>query len=167
MALRFKYGGIPFTADTPEEAAKFIALLKQQDADEALKTWFNRSKIINGEPGAIQAYIEEEVKIQWTPEKFMRFIGSIGPQQQRVLAFLVEQGRATDEELRNELKIKGNQTLAGILSGVSKQAAALGIPARSIFSFENFRSAGKRSSTYTIAEGFRHTALDMSWPLTA
>jgi hypothetical protein len=76
----------------------------------------------------------------------------------------VTRRRVTDEELRRALNVSGNQALAGVLSGISKQAAALNIPARAIFGFENLRNAGKRRSTYTVADKFLQIATDMNWP---
>jgi hypothetical protein len=151
MAIKFKYGGVPFTVDTPEEAAKIMGLLKQQDAEGAKRRAWNRATIEQGGPGAVAAFIEEEYGT-WTPDVFLRFVERLGTSQKAALALLVTHRSVTDEELREVLKARGNQALAGILSGISKQAAALNIPARSVFSFENLRTAGKRRSTYTAAE---------------
>ena len=164
MAIKFKHRGVAFTADTPEEAAKFLTLIKQQDEDEARRRWWNRDAISQGGVAGIQAFIEQEIANDWTPELFFQFIESIGRRQQKVLSYLKERRQVTDEELRQELGVSSNQALAGILSGISKQAAALGIPARAVFSFENFRTDGKRRSTYWVSEKFLRIATDSSWP---
>jgi hypothetical protein len=164
MAIRFKYGGVPFTVDTPEEAAKIIEALRQQDVLDAKRRALNRATIEQGGPGALLAFIEEEYGT-WTPGVFLRFVERLGPSQKAALALLVTRRSATDEELREAVKARGNQALAGILSGISKQAAALNIPARSIFGFENLRSAGKRRSTYTVADSFLQISREMNWPI--
>jgi hypothetical protein len=165
MAIRFKHGGVLYTADTPEEAAKFTALLKRQDAEEAEKHAWNRAQISQGGPGSVAAYITEEILHNpWKPDVFLRFVRRLGAQQKKALSLLVEHRQISDEELRTALNVPGNQALAGILSGISKQAAALNIPARAIFGFENLRTAGKRRSTYSISDKFLQIATDMSWP---
>lgn len=164
MAIKFKHGGVAFTADTPEEAAQFIALLKQQDADQAQRRWWNREAIRQGGAGAMHAFIEEEVADRWTPDLFVRFIESMGLPQQKALSLLVERRQVTDEELRAALHVPGNQALAGVLSGISKKAAALNVPARAVFTVENFRNSGKRRSTYAVSDKFLQIAAEMSWP---
>jgi hypothetical protein len=161
MAIKFKHRGEPFTADTPEEAAQMLALLKKQDADAAQNRVWAR---YGGKMEQIKAFIAEEAETPWNPEMFLSFIDRLGDPQQAALALLVTCRRVSDEELREALNVSGNQALAGVLSGISKQAAALNIPARSIFSFENLRNAGKRRNTYTVADKFWEIASSMNWP---
>ena len=47
-----------------------------------------------------------------------------------------------------------NKQLAGILSGLSKQAAACHLSAREVFTIENESKAGETSKTYVIARHF-------------
>lgn len=164
MAIRFKYGGVLYTADTPQEAASTMALLKERDAEAARKRVPSRVLAKYNRAESIMAFIKEESETPWTPEVFLSFIDRLGDSQQAALAMLVTQRRVTDEELRKALNVPGNQALAGVLSGISKQAAALSIPARDIFSFENLRNAGKRRSTYSVADKFCEIAADMNWP---
>jgi hypothetical protein len=166
MAIGFKHGGVPYTADTPEEAAKFVALLRQQDAEEATKRAYNRATIAFGGPGAMtQQIVEHFGAAPWTPDVFLRFIERLGASQQKALSMLVTRRRVADDELRDALGTRGNQALAGVLSGISKQAAALDIPARDVFSFENIRSAGKRRSIYSVADKVLRIATEMNWPV--
>lgn len=161
MSIRFKYGGVSFTADTPQEAAQTLALFKERDAEAAQKRVWAK---FGGEMEQLRAFVAEEAETPWTPEVFLSFIDRLGDRQQAALALLVTRRHVTDEELRKALKVSGNQALAGVLSGISKQAAALNIPARFIFSFENLRNAGKRRSTYTVADKFWEIASNMNWP---
>jgi hypothetical protein len=171
MTIRFKHGGEVFTTDTPEEAVKLRALLKRQDVERtveiARKRVLNELKFHGEGIGALDALTEVDVlQNPWTPEVFLRLIERLGVPQKAALSLLVTRHHVTDEELREALKVPGNQALAGVLSGISKQAAALNIPARAIFSLENLRNAGKRRSTYTIADKFLQIASDMNWPST-
>ena len=161
MGIQFKHRGELFIADTPEEAMQMRALLKKQDTEAAQKRVLAR---YGGKMEQLGAFVAAEAETPWTQEVFVAFIDRLGDSQQAALAALVTRRRVTDEELRKELKVSGNQALAGVLSGISKQAAALNIDARDIFSFENLRNAGKRRSTYTVADKFLDIASRMNWP---
>ena len=63
-------------------------------------------------------------KNPWTPRVFSDFVQAIGSSQTTVLAWLVQHTRATDATLRQAVGVASNKQLAGILSGLSKQAAA-------------------------------------------
>lgn len=169
MAITIKHGDELFTADTPEEAVKLRALLRQQDVERAVE--LNHKRVLNelgmysNGPDAMRSLLEEEaLRNPWTPQVFSRFIERIGTAQRTALSLLVTRRRVTDEELRAALNVSGNQALAGVLSGISKQAASFNIPAREIFSFENLRTGGKRRSTYSVSDRFLQIAVDMSWP---
>lgn len=173
MALTWKYRGETFTAESPEEMMKIRELVKKEESaanhKRAELRFFARMgrSALSGMPYLIaeeeHAMAEEEARA-WTPERFISLIDHLGKPQQAALALLVSKRQVTDQELRTHLKVSGNQALAGVLSGISKQAASLGIPARAIFGFENLRSDGKRRSTYTVAEKFLQIATDMNWP---
>ena len=101
----------------------------------------------------------------WTPRVFSDFVTAIGPLQTTVLAWLVQHTRATDAQLRHAVGVERNQQLAGILSGLSKQAAACHLPAREVFTIENESKSGETTKTYVIARHFRETAAVQNWPL--
>src|ERR1700678_2807219 len=166
MPIRFKYGGVSFTADTPEEAARTMVLLTQKDAKAARKKQQARIQAMlkDGRTEEAHEHLREGPGTPWTQELFVAFIDRIGKTQQDVLALLVSFRHATDDELRACTHVPNNQALAGVLSGISKQAAALGIHARDIFSFENLRNAGKRRSNYKVANKFAEIAAKMNWP---
>ncbi len=135
-----------------------LSLLEKRDA-------WTRANIKYGTGAmSLEASIELDAQTPWTPDAFISFIDRLGNPQRTALSLLVTRRRVTDAELRKAVHVTGNQALAGVLSGISKQAAALGIPARDIFSFENLRSAGKRRSTYTVADKFAEIASKMNWP---
>jgi hypothetical protein len=163
MAITFKFGGASFTADTPQEAADTIALLKKQEAEAAIGQMKSRfSGYREAYEHKLTAY--DETMFAWTPNFFQALISRLGEPQKLALALLVTKRSISDEEMRNVLKVPGNQALAGVLSGISKQAAALNIPARAIFDFENFRIGGKRRSDYLVVDEFRKIAAEMNWP---
>jgi hypothetical protein len=175
MAITFKYGGASFTVDTPQEAAETLALLRGQQAEqkrerrEALaQAWIDRrisrsTAFRDHAKNELSAYLEGN-KYKWTPDRFEGFISRLGEAQKLILALLITKGSVSDVELRAALGVPDNQALAGVLSGISKQAVALFIPPRAIFDFENFRFGGKRRSDYLVVDEFRKIAADMNWP---
>lgn len=175
MAITFKYGGTSFTVDTAQEAAETLALLKKQQAEqkssrrEALaQAWLDRKisrsrAFMNHAQNEFSAYLDGN-KYKWAPDRFNGFISRLGEDQKLILALLTTKNSVTDAELRDALHISNNQALAGVLSGISKQAVALSIPPRAIFDFENFRVGGKRRSDYLVADEFRSIAADLNWP---
>jgi len=162
MAIKFKHRGELFIADTPEEAVRMRALLKKQDEQDA------KGCFVSGVMASIkEQYREAEIRaaeMQWTPEVFLSFIERLGKPQKTALSLLVTRRHLTDDELRKALNVPDNQTLAGVLSGISKQAASLRIPFRAVYTFENFRNAGKRRSTYAVSNNFLEIATEMHWP---
>lgn len=164
--LKFSYGGrTHIITGTPEEVSKTFDLtmqtLKRYEEHAAADRVFAK---YGGPMAKLRAFVAEEADTPWTPEVFLSFLGRLGGPQQKALATLVLRHRLADAELRRVLGVTNNQALAGVLSGISKQAAALDIPARAIFSFENIRNAGKRRSTYAIADKFLQIASEMNWP---
>ena len=101
----------------------------------------------------------------WTPRVFSDFVAAIGASQTTVLALLVRQTRATDSELREAVGVDTNQRLAGVLSGLSKQAAAFNLPARAVFTIENELKSGEKKKTYVVSNHFLETATENNWPL--
>ena len=91
------------------------------------------------------------IRIPWTPRVFSEFVQAIGSSQTTVLAWLVRHTRATDATLRQTVGVASNKQLAGILSGLSKQAAASHLSAREVFTIENESKAGETTKTYVIA----------------
>jgi hypothetical protein len=165
MPVQFSYRGVTYTTDTPQEADEMLALLKKREAEAAIEGM--RSRFFGHMQEAQQLFSPLVVPFPWTRDMFISLMARIGEPQKALLAHLVTAARVSDEELRNILDLSGNQALAGTLSGISKQAASLNIPARAIFSFENSRVGGKRRSEYVVALEFRKIASELNWPPTA
>lgn len=166
MAIRIQHGDVVYVADTPEEAAKLGALLKRRDAKVHRDT--EEAQGPHGGTVGEMAAVSNETEFAWTPELFQHLQERLGEPQKAVLALIVAgHPSVSDRFIREMLNISGNQALAGTLSGISKQAAALGIPARAVFTFENRRKAGKRQSVYAVSDGFQKIAAEMGWPRAA
>lgn len=98
----------------------------------------------------------------WHPVLFEKFTCSLGPAQTKVLQVLLNAKRlgnkVSDEELRAAVEVTSNKRLGGILSGISKQAKAVKIPARSVYKIEIEFAGGKRMKFYELAEEFHQVA---------
>src|ERR1700686_4838792 len=130
LVIKIPHRGAFIECSTVDEAYE---LLKRLKADE------KKAAIIRKTPGlatfgfgvefeemqkAIHGSTETSL---WNRELFGTFIDNLGDSQKKVLALLVTRRKATDEEIRKVLKLDGNQALAGVLSGISKQAGIIDI----------------------------------------
>jgi len=100
----------------------------------------------------------------WTLDAFFSFLDSLKEPQKQILSLLVKRRKLTDEELRKALKLDSNLELGGVLSGVSKQAAAVNVPARAVFTIENETKGGETTKNYVVAVNFLRMAIDANWP---
>jgi hypothetical protein len=154
--IKLKYRGAIFELDTPKEAAEMMVLLEDNERRAARE--MNRTTV------PLDALDHtNNTQYVWTPDMFNLFISRLGAPQRGVLVLLVLKNRVTDKELCKELGIPGNQALAGTLSGITKQAAILDIPAREVFKIENTRKGRQRSNTYSIAESFLTASQAQKW----
>ena len=148
-------GSTTFSCDTPDELKHLMDEIRQDEADQ---------------PSVLAAVVARAMghipdRNPWTPGVFSTFVSAIGPSQTTVLAWLVRHTRATDAQLRQVVGVETNQQLAGVLSGVSKQAAACYLPAREVFTIENESKSGETTKTYVIARHFLEMAAAQNWPL--
>jgi hypothetical protein len=155
LMIRIPYQGQFILCDSHEEA---IEVLKQLAAERKAEQEKRRTGLVAKFPLA-----EVFGPGQWTGELFWTFIESIGDSQRQALGLLVRKGRATDEEMRKILGVASNQALAGILSGISKQAASIDVPARSVYTVEDERKSGELTKTYAIAPDFLRIAKENNW----
>jgi hypothetical protein len=103
----------------------------------------------------------------WTAVILDDFLGRLGPDQKLILRLLIAETRATADELRAAVKVDNNKALAGIISGISKQAAAMGISAREVFGIENSRKSGVLSKSFFINENLLKIAQSINFPGTS
>ncbi len=159
MPIKFEHNGTVFEVDTPEQAVSLLDLLERRTAAKSLEHP-PESAALSDSP------IEAEIcTVTWSPQLFLRFIARLGKSQRLVLQYMaVRGGSAADWELRRLVGVAGNQALAGVLSGVARQAIAEKIPPRAVFVLENLRSDGKRSSRYALSEGFLQATKAAQWP---
>ena len=80
-----------------------------------------------------------------------------------VLSQLTSKRSLSDEELRQFLHLDNNKQLAGVMSGISKQAAACNVPAGAVYKIDNESRSGDVTKTYVISLDFLQIANE-NWP---
>jgi hypothetical protein len=156
-----QYGGITIKCDTEREMQQAVDYCEKKRLASAAKH----------PKGPAQKALEDsgfgpivETSNPWTFKLFFEFIEALGQPQKEALGLLVMKRKVSDEQMRKALKATNNQQLAGLLSGISKQAAGLGIAARDVFTIENESKSGEVTKTYAVAYKFLETATECNWP---
>jgi hypothetical protein len=148
--ITIKYRGMVVSCETADEANALV----QRIFSEENKPGSGRS--LSPIEIALRSLIGSGENSPWTSEGFWKFLDNLGDAQKRVLALLVRKGKASDVELREVADVRSNLELGGILTALSKQAAATNVPARAI--------SGENKKTYAIAMEFLSMASEMNWP---
>ena len=168
MPIKFEHHGKVFEVETPEQAVLLMDLLDRRTIARAKDVEYSErvAEVLKSHPGSRRPTAGDlEPKRVWDAAVFVRFIERLGDVQQLVLEFLIIRNTATDHELRTVAEVENNLALAGVMSGISKQALALNIPPRAVFWVKNLRSGGSRAgSRYHLAEAFLQIAREMDWP---
>jgi hypothetical protein len=165
MSIKIPFNGQYIECSTPAEAIAVLKYLDDVSSKKITRTVPGVASAFAGPSSAIAQLFGDTVYTSaWTRESFWKFIENLGESQTRVLALLKRNHKVTDETLRKTLKLDSNQALAGVLSGISKQAGILNIPARAVYTVEDERKGGELSKTYVAANDFLRIANEMNWP---
>ena len=160
---KIEHGQIKITCDRPEEFERVMDYIRRDLGDQPKVQRVPGFVEVLGNAAGLGGRIIDENP--WTHRVFSDFVTAIGKSQTTVLALLVRQTRATDSQLREAVGVNTNQQLAGVLSGLSKQAAACNLPAREVFTIENESKSGETVKTYVVSKHFLETAAENNWPL--
>jgi len=158
--IKFSFSDMQFECDTVDEVTELLKQLQAEKEKQERRT--RRSPLV-----ALIADLggwDESHTSPWTQTSFWIFLESLGEAQKHVLALLVQKRRLSDQELREALQLDSNTQLAGVLSGISKQAGAHNLPARAVFTIENERKSSQVTKTYVVALDFLRIATEMNWP---
>jgi hypothetical protein len=156
--IKFRYGRIEVECATEEEATHVFQQMLAEDEKRRLQ---NRSVL---EVAIASVVGSDKSGRPWTTDLFWKFIDSLGKTQKRVLSLLVTKRSLSDVQLRKLLNLQDNKELAGVLSGISKQAGANDIPARAVYKIENESKSGEIVKTYAVSLDFLRIANEMNWP---
>jgi hypothetical protein len=136
-----EYKGRIVRCKTADAAARLLAVLEQEDVSKDT--------------------------MPWTPNDFTEFTERIQRRQRNLLASLLEYGSTTwlsAEKLCELLSIRGNQALAGVLSGITKVALSLDIAPERVYLQTTRFKEGKPYRLYRVASGFLRAAAEHEWP---
>jgi hypothetical protein len=153
LAIRFSYHGRRYEADTAEEAKKLVELLEEADKERAKNDPEFARKLLLKKAG-------------WTDDKFWNLVNSIGETQVMLLeAICGGDGEPIfADALARKLGLKSQVSLAGVLSGFSKQAKRLGIRVGDVYQINTFWKGRTKERMFTVTEGFREIAKQNEWP---
>lgn len=145
VAIRFRYLGQEYSADTPEEAIKLETLLRLT-AEKRART----------DPEFARKLAQEESG--WTRDKFQRLRAGLGELQARLLVRIWQHEVMDDKDLQKELKMPSKAAFAGVLSGLSKQIRPLGIRPNDILNIDVRWSDKKKTRWFSLQPGFQAIA---------
>jgi hypothetical protein len=140
--------GVPILC---ESAAAAIALAREAASSGASVTQ-------SGSP-AISANGGAPSGSRWTEQRIKDFFRFIKPQQRKLVDALLETTDArTDEQLCQLLGVEDGRALAGVFTGVFKNAKKVGANPRELYLRHPVTFNDRRQFEYTLAESFRAAA---------
>jgi hypothetical protein len=153
VAIEFKHNGKLWRADTVEEA---LALRQRLEARD-------RAAIEEGEE------IEEVQESVWTPDAITDLLSNAGQLQKMFLLLLtehdfVEEGKLTSEALVRKLRIDSELSLAGIISGLSKQLKKMSLSPYDVYDVEVTWLATGKERSFKVNWNFLCAAQKVGWP---
>ena len=141
MAIEFEHRGKKYRADTAREAAELQALLDSQDDQRGrtrLKTW--------------------------SADVTMEFLSGLGEMQAGFLSALAGAGNVPSQTIVEALRLDSEIALAGVLSGLSKQAKKTNINPHDLYVVETQWNGKKRERSFRLSEDFRDSLIEVGWP---
>lgn len=153
MGIEFEHRGKKWKADTPSEAIRLRRELEELDA-------------LAEQYGEIEFSEDERLRAEtvWTPDVFSTFVQSIGRQQREIVKALLEHPVGiTSGRLAERLRLSDEMSLAGILSGLSKQLKKLELKPAHLYSVNtSWRPEGKKRE-FVIHRAFELAAEELGW----
>jgi hypothetical protein len=155
LAIRFTYRGQRYEADTPEEAKGLVDLLETAEKERA-----------KSDPDFARKLLLE--KAGWTSDKFWGLVNGIGEMQIKLLEAFLASGQypVFADRLAATLGLKSQVSLAGVLSGFSKQAKRLGVRTTDVFTVNTYWKGKKKERAFIVSDGFLEVAKANCWPFT-
>lgn len=141
VAIEFEHRGKKYRADTAKEAADLQHLLDKQDLD-----------------GGAQPIRH------WPADVALEFLESLGQLQKKFLAALSQGGSVPSDAIVRTLGLDSEIALAGVISGLSKQAKKANVNPHNIY-FVDVEWTGKNKERYfRMMNDFREALLELNWP---
>ena len=151
MAIEFKHRGRVWRTDTVEEAVKLRARLEVDDQ-------------LAFELGQDLPYDLDNAVVKWTHDTITDLLRGAGPLQRRFLKVLAEEGEITSDKLLKELSLDSEVSLAGVLSGLSKQLKKLGFKTWELYTVKVRWSGKSKTRSFSLVKEFELVAAELGWP---
>jgi hypothetical protein len=148
VAIEFKHGGRTWRADTPEEAIALRKKLEKEDM-EAIS--------LCEDPDHLQELV-------WTPDKVKDLLDNAGGHQRLFLKLLCEKAVVSSTKAIEKLGLKSEEAFAGVLSGLSKQLAKIGVKPWDLYTVRVSWDGKEKSRSFRLVSNFRWIAMQMGWP---
>ena len=151
VAIEFKHGGKQWRADTIEEAIELSNRLDEED----------RIAIMAGdEPN-------DDSQQRWTPDVTTELLQSLGDYQKAFLKALYESRTwLQSDQIVKQLSLDSEVSLAGVLSGLSKQSKGINIMPWHLYEIQVSWKGKSKTRSFKMTTGFRGALDEIGWPET-
>lgn len=144
MSYTVLVGGVPIQCETASEA---IELARQAGGEQphAGKGSHDKTAAVAGS--------------RWTEQRVREFFKVIKEKQRKLVDALLETPDAvTDDQLCKQLGLGDGRSLAGVFTGLWKNAKKVGADPKELYKRNGITIGDKRQVEYTLAESFRAAA---------
>jgi hypothetical protein len=149
MGIEFKHNGRLWRADTVDEA---VALRRKLEAEDQAAF----------EAGEELPYVYREQV--WTADTVTDLLKNAGSLQKRFLRTLADGGKITSEDLVVRLGLESEVSLAGVVSGLSKQLKKLGVKPSDLYTVDVSWTGKNKTRNFGLVNEFRWAAAELGWP---
>jgi len=153
MAIEFKHRSKTYRADTPEEAARLVKLLREADRAEGIYSDDEYSE--DGDP---------TYKKVWDLDTFMELMRNLGDLQKDFLESLFAKYQVPSSVVLKELGIDSEVALAGVLSGLSKQLKTMNLASGDLYNVTVKWTGKQKKRLFTLNPDFSTAAIEAGWP---
>lgn len=144
MAYTVMVDGVPIQCET---AADAIELARQAGGHTGHGT--SRAHSSRATPG----------NSRWTEQRVKDFYRAIKAQQRKLVDALLDTNDAlTDDQLCKVLNLNDGRSLAGVFTGLFKNAKKVGADPKELYEKKSIMIGDRRQSEYTLADSFRTAA---------
>jgi hypothetical protein len=141
VAIEFEHGGKKYRADTAKEALDLQRLLEKEESDQGAQPLRH-----------------------WPVDVALEFVQSLGELQRKFLGTLSQGASVSSEAIVKALGLDSEIALAGVLSGLSKQAKKMNVNPHNIY-YVNVDWVGKTKERYfRLMRDFHEALIELNWP---
>lgn len=158
MGYKLVYQGFEIVCDTPAELKEALQVLIWITGNGKLPYSKTRP--------AVDQDAQDSV---WTEDRFREFTEHLrGPgklKQRRLLKVLIDNPNGvSDQVLRSEVGARNNNVLAGVITGIVKNAGKVRVPPQGVYRRTQVDVGGITGYKYRLAPSFVEMARQLGWP---